>query len=1092
VNWPTAAEADGLAAELLREARAGETRTQRRRRRRLSRLATDSESMAFALALADQVARIRDPRRAMQRLRALVAASGTPSFLGPLDRALLSAGVVAGRFAPRPVAALVRRRVRAETDGVVLPAEDAPLGRHLARRRCEGIGLNINLLGEAILGDDEAARRIARIRGHIARPDIDYVSVKASAVCARLSSLAFERSVERVAAVLDVLFTDAAAQDPPVFVNLDMEEYRDLELTLAAFERALGQPRLQGLDAGIVLQAYLPDSHAAFERLAAWAVERHAAGGGRVRVRIVKGANLAMERVEAELHGWAPATYATKVEVDASYKRLLARALDPCWGDALHVGMASHNLFDVAWGLLLADRLGTRARLEVEMLEGMAPGQAEALRRRGTSVRLYAPVVARDEFDAAVAYLARRLDENSAPDNYLRQLAEDHLDEAEHEFADALARDVSIEPRRDQDRTAPVLTEAPDAPFANAADTDWAKPANRAWMSAAMQARRWPEVVPCVVDGRDVDGRGVDGREAGGRDTRGSVVADATDPSAPDHVLYRYRLADATLVEEAVAVARQAQARPWAAHDALLRAAHCLEECRAELIAAMVDDAGKTIAEADVEVSEAVDYASYYARQAVELDRHRAAHAPLGTVVVAPPWNFPLAIPLGGVLAALAAGNAVVLKPAPETVLTAWLGARCLWDAGVPHDRLQFLPCPDDDVGRRLITHPHVDAVVVTGSYDTAAMFLAWKPGLHLLAETSGKNAIVVTAAADIDLAVADIVRSAFGHAGQKCSAASLVIAERSLVDDGRLLQKLADATRTLIVGPARDPATEVGPLIRHPSGVLERALTRLDPGESWLVTPEQRGPQLWSPGVRTGVQPGSWFHRTECFGPVLGVMAADDLDHALALQNGTAFGLTGGLHSLDPDEVRHWLAAVEVGNAYVNRHITGAVVRRQPFGGWKHSAVGPTAKAGGPGYVPALCRWEGGGPPDFDTAWARLRAPRDVSGLQSERNVLRLLPLPAARILVGPDARPDDVALCHAAARAVGVPLRDDAMHVRVVGTVDDATLHALHESGATVDLRPPVADGDIEVLRWAREQAVSITAHRYGRLLEGSDLVL
>jgi len=1072
-SWPSAADADALAAELVHESRAAGTRAQRRRSRRLARLATDPESMAFALALADQVARIRDPRRAVARLRALVGQTGMPRFLGPIDRTLLRAGLVAGRVAPSAVGALVRRRVRAETDGVVLPAEDRALGRYLARRHDEGIGLNVNLLGEAILGDDEAARRIERVLGHIARPDVDYVSVKASAVCARLSSVAFERSVERVSGVLRVLFAAAAAQQPPVFVNLDMEEYRDLELTLAAFQRALSAPDLWSLDAGIVLQAYLPDCHEAFEQLAVWAVERHAHGGGRVRVRVVKGANLLMERVEAELHGWVPATYPSKLDVDASYKRLLARALDPCWGDAVHVGMASHNLFDIAWGLLLADRLGTRDRLEVEMLEGMAPGQAEALRRRGARVRLYAPVVARDEFDAAVAYLARRLDENSAPDNYLRQLAEDHLDDAEHEFADALARDVGTAPRRDQDRTAPPPPPEPGAPFANAADTDWAKAANRRWADDARRATRWPGLVPCRVDGED---------------TGGPATAEATDPSSPDRVLYRYRLADADLVERAVATARRAGA--WAPADALARAARCLEACRSELIAAMAEDAGKTIVEADVEVSEAVDYADYYARQARQLDRYAARHRPLGTVVVAPPWNFPLAIPLGGALAALAAGNAVILKPAPETVLTAWLGARCLWDAGVPADRLQFLPCPDDEVGRRLITHDDVDAVVLTGSYETASMFLGWKPALHLLAETSGKNAIVVTAAADLDLAVGDIVRSAFGHAGQKCSAASLAIVERSVLDDGRLLRKLADATRTLVVGPARDPATEVGPLIRPPSGALERALTQLDPGEQWLVAPEQRGPQLWSPGVRTGVATGSWFHRTECFGPVLGVMAADDLDGAIAVQNGTAFGLTGGLHSLDPAEVRHWLAHVEVGNAYVNRHITGAVVGRQPFGGWKRSAVGPTAKAGGPAYVPALCHWEGGGAPDYEDAWERLRQPVDVSGLRSERNVLRHVALPAVRLVIGDGAEPGDVALCRAAAAAVGTELRDDAAYARVLGRVDDATLGTLHGAGVTVDQRRPVADGAIELLRWVHEQAVSVTAHRYGRPLEARDL--
>ena len=351
-----------------------------------------------------------------------------------------------------------------------------------------------------------------------------------------------------------------------------------------------------------------------------------------------------------------------------------------------------------------------------------------------------------------------------------------------------------------------------------------------------------------------------------------------------------------------------------------------------------------------------------------------------------------------------------------------------------PDRRAGFLPCRDDEAGRRLITHPDVDAVVLTGSIDTASMFLDWRPDLRLLAETSGKNAIVVTAAADLDVAVADLVRSAFGHAGQKCSAASLAIVERSVLDDGRFLRKLADATRTLVVGPAADPATEVGPLIRPPSPALARALTTLDPGEAWLVRPAPVGddPQLWSPGIKTRVQPGSWFHHTECFGPMLGIMAADDLDAAIELQNSTGFGLTAGLESLDPSEIRRWLDRVEAGNVYVNRPITGAIVRRQPFGGWKQSSVGPTAKAGGPGYVPALCHWSDTVPDrlalartSYPAAWSRVEAGEDPSALRAEINLLRHRPLPSVVLRVEVDADPVDVELCLLAASTVGTAVR-------------------------------------------------------------------
>ncbi len=398
----------------------------------------------------------------------------------------------------------------------------------------------------------------------------------------------------------------------------------------------------------------------------------------------------------------------------------------------------------------------------------------------------------------------------------------------------------------------------------------------------------------------------------------------------------------------------------------LHRVAALMSEERAAAIAVMADEAGKTVHEADPEVSEAVDFARYYSDQAVGLDALLAADGVgmggRGVVAVIAPWNFPYAIPAGGVFAALAAGNAVILKPAPETPRTAWWLARQLWRAGVPDDVFQYAAIDDGPVGTHLVTHPDVDTVVLTGAYDTAARFFEWKPDRRLLAETSGKNAMVITAAADLDGAIADLVRSAFGHAGQKCSAASLAIVDAPVYDDPEFSDRLRAAVESLVVGPGADPVTMMGPLIRPPDGPLARALTSLERGERWLVEPRQLDTSgtSWSPGVRLGVGDRSWFHQTECFGPVLGVMRADDLEHAIDLQNDVAYGLTGGIQSLDPNEVDRWLDRVQVGNAYVNRHITGAIVQRQPFGGWKRSAVGPGAKAGGPGYVPLFCRFDG------------------------------------------------------------------------------------------------------------------------------------
>ncbi|MGI9592891.1 MAG: aldehyde dehydrogenase family protein, partial [Myxococcota bacterium] len=436
--------------------------------------------------------------------------------------------------------------------------------------------------------------------------------------------------------------------------------------------------------------------------------------------------------------------------------------------------------------------------------------------------------------------------------------------------------------------------------------------------------------------------------------------------SRPEAVVARFRVATNADVDEAVACARR-DPDGWRALPArerggvLRRAAQCLRERRADLLGVALAEGGKVLLESDPEVSEAVDFCEFYARSAralTELPGLEARGA--GVVAVIPPWNFPLAIPCGGIAAGLAAGNTVILKPAPETVATAWLLCECFWAAGVSRRTLQFVYGANDDAATRLATHPDVDAVVFTGGTQTALHLLRLAPALPLFAETGGKNAMIVTAMSDRDLAIKHVVRSAFGHAGQKCSATSLLILEQEVYEDEDFRRALCDAVESLPVGSAWDLRTVVGPLIRPPRGPLERALRELEPGESWAVRPRPQpgNPQLWSPGVKWGVSPGSFTHTTELFGPVLGVMGARDLDEAIELAHQTGYGLTAGLQSLDDREQEHWAQRIRAGNLYVNRGTTGAIVLRQPFGGMARSAIGPGLKAGGPNYLVPLMRF--------------------------------------------------------------------------------------------------------------------------------------
>ena len=540
--------------------------------------------------------------------------------------------------------------------------------------------------------------------------------------------------------------------------------------------------------------------------------------------------------------------------------------------------------------------------------------------------------------------------------------------------------------------------------FANEPDTDPAIASNRAWGLSVLK------------------------RSADSRLGMGTVAtATVTDEGSLESLITTTK--DAGIGWGALPAAERARIL----HDA----ADVLAAFRGRLIEIMAHETGKTIAEGDVEVSEAVDFARYYAERALDLDdvpdvTYRAPKL----IVVTPPWNFPVAIPAGSVLAALAAGAAVILKPAPQARRSGAVMVEALWEAGVPRDVLVLADLEEGDLGRELVSHPAVDRVILTGAYETAKLFRSWRADLPLLAETSGKNAIIVTPHADLDLAVADVVRSAFGHAGQKCSAASLVILVGSVASSERFRRQLVDAVNTLRVGYPAERTRQMGPIIEPAHGKLLSALTTLGDGESWLVKPRQLDEtgRLWSPGVRAGVAPGSEFHLTEYFGPVLGVMTAATLDEAIALQDAVPYGLTAGIHSLDAAEVSHWIDTVQAGNLYVNRGITGAIVRRQPFGGWKRSTVGTSAKAGGPNYLLTLGSWEAiereprndillpgisdrvasvvkkaqsgldfaefdlvrAGAQSDEIAWSsEYGISRDVSALVVERNVFRYRPVP-------------------------------------------------------------------------------------------------
>ncbi len=965
---PLAELAVELASEILTVANRQQSLSERYHGWKMARMMNDPKGKTLTLALADQVFRPPTESRSASQFRYLIGEYGIPQYLPLHERLAMRAGAIASAIAPKMVMPAVTTKMRSDSSDVILPSENTKLTPHLRKRRKERTRMNINQLGEAILGEDEAEKRMQQVIARLESPECEYISVKISAIFSQINLLAYDATLDEIKVRLRRLYRTGQAHrftledgsQSPKFVNLDMEEYRDLHLTCDAFQQVLMEPEFMSMKAGIVLQAYLADSFEVQKDLTTWARERVAQGGAPIKLRIVKGANLAMEQVDASMHDWPLAPYTTKADVDANYKRMAHYGCEPANARVVNLGIASHNLFEIAYAMLLRAQNSVEAYVEFEMLEGMANHQARAVRDAVDALLLYAPVVRKEDFHSAIAYLVRRLDENTSAGNFLHDIFgmmpgdASWVKQREMFLAACRRRDeVSASPARTQDRSTETYSLDLEAPFHHAADTDWSLRHNIRWVSELVEAAKDVKIEPIPV------------QIAGGFETTGHTQI-GRDPSRPGMEAYLYNLADSDRVDRALQCAVEAQPA-WEAVDLQERRRIVkqvgveIANARGACITTMVLDGGKSAVEADAEVSEAIDFAHYYAdslNDAAFFDGTQ--FKALGTIVVTPPWNFPFAIPCGGILAAIMAGNTVILKPAPETVLTAWEMVKLLWQAGVPKDVLQFVPCPDNEIGRGLVSDARTAGVILTGAYETARMFQGWKPAMRLFAETSGKNSLIITSAADPDQAVKDLVKSAFGHAGQKCSAASLAIVEADVYDSPGFVRQLHDAAASLKVGSAWDPTSIVTPVIRQPDPNLARAQTTCDAGETWLLEPQMvdGNPCLWSPGIKLGVAPDSWYCRTECFGPVLGIVRADNLEHAIRIQNDSNFGLTGGIHSLDAREIAIWRDRAEVGNAYINRSITGAIVQRQPFGGWKHSCFGPGAKAGGPNYVALLAKW--------------------------------------------------------------------------------------------------------------------------------------
>jgi len=828
----------------------------------------------------------------------------------------------------------------------------------IERLRKDKMAFTIDLLGEAVIAESEAQLYLkkylelmqqlteaAKNWKHI--PQIDeadgqpipkvQVSVKLTAFYSQFDPLDDKGSEAKVSDRIRILLR--RAQELGAAVHFDMEQYAYKDLTLDILKRVLLEEEFRSrTDIGVTIQGYLRDSEKDLKDLIEWAKLR----GYPVTVRLVKGAYWDQETIKSAQRDWPQPVYNDKAATDANYEKLTQLLLENY--QYIYTAIGSHNVRTQARAMAIAETLNVPKRcFEMQVLYGMGDKLAKALADKGYRVRVYCPY---GDLLPGMAYLIRRLLENTANSSFLRQNLEDRPIEELLAAPSPNGKSVS--------------DLAAKRAFPNVADTDYADKQKREKAQEAfriVKGQLGKSYLPLV----------------NGKYENTAETFDSVNPSNPKEIVGKIGLLSVEQAEEALKAAKAAfpEWRKKSAKeraDILRKAGDLMEQRRAELCAWIVLEVGKPLQEADGEVSEAIDFCRYNANEIERLDRgynydlagetNRYIYQPLGIALVISPWNFPFAIATGMTVAALVAGNCTLLKPAEVSSVIAAKLAEILVDAGMPPGVFQFVPGKGSVVGAYMVKHPDVNMIAFTGSQEVGCRIYAdaaiLQPGQkHLkrvIAEMGGKNAIIIDESADLDQAVAGVVHSAFGYSGQKCSACSRVIAVDSVYDT--FVDRLVEVTRSLNVGNAEDPSTKVGPVVDSKARDRIREYIAKGKEEAKLVLemPSSEAGYFIGPVIFSEVSPTATIAQEEIFGPVLSCIRAKDFQEALQIANRTNFALTGGLYSRTPSHIEQATAEFEVGNLYINRGITGAIVSRQPFGGFKLSGVG--SKAGGPDYL--------------------------------------------------------------------------------------------------------------------------------------------
>lgn len=877
-------------------------------------------------------------------------------------------GLGLGSLAPGLMAGAVRKNITQMAKMFITGETPVETLKILEKQRAAKVSFTIDLLGEASLSEKEGDEYVQRYLDLLETlhqttrrwPRVDQidsdnwgeipnanVSVKLTAICSNIKTSAWEKSKEQVKIKVRPILLKAVEYG--IFINFDMESYDVKNLTLEIFKELLMESEFKTYPHfGIVLQAYLRDTATDCQKMIEFAKLRSTP----LTVRLVKGAYWDYEVVHAQQNGWPIPVFTNKQESDVSFEKCAELLLTN--HKVIKTAIGSHNVRSIAFAINCCEQLGLPKNiLEIQMLFGMAEPFKASLVAMGYRIREYATV---GDLIPGMAYLVRRLLENTSNESFLKS-----------KFMDNSSAQVLLRsPQLDLKVTSPWI-EKEEIKFYNEGILDFAQAESRIKTVEGIEKlkKQLPiEVAPTLL----------------GKKQTSVKAYHSVDPSQPELVLAKVHMATLEQTETAIEICARFQAEwrkfGWVQRAVLLdKLADLILQNRYTLMAVQILEVGKQWSEADADVCEAIDFCRYYAREARRLSQPiKVGHAPgesslyqfepRGITAVIAPWNFPLAILTGMVAGALVSGNTVLIKPAEQSSLMSFYLNQYLKEAGFPLESFQFLPGYGEEIGEYMVNHPKVATIAFTGSRDVGLHILRQASVVHAekgqrfvkrcLIEMGGKNAIIVDNDADLDEVIEAVLYSAFGFQGQKCSACSRVVVHQDIYD--RFLARLVEAAKSLIVGPATSAEFDVGPVVDEDS--QKRLLQFIEESENQhkLVYKSSVPTHGYFVPVTifADVDPKSKLAQTELFGPVLAVIKAKSFDHALEIANDVDYGLTGGVFSRSPRHIELAKRDFMVGNLYINRGCTGALVNRHPFGGFKLSGVG--SKTGGPDYLQGFC----------------------------------------------------------------------------------------------------------------------------------------